>query len=62
MTSAPSTNHAVTTMSHSAPAGTEAQAAAGRLSRKVDRGSQSRRAVSSGTPAKAARAAKWTGS
>eukprot|EP00969_Alexandrium_andersonii_P193998 8569712-Alexandrium_andersonii.AAC.1 len=48
-------------MSQPSPPGAEASAAAGRLSRKVDSRCQSRRAVSSGTPSKAAKAARSAG-
>eukprot|EP00969_Alexandrium_andersonii_P290838 12855270-Alexandrium_andersonii.AAC.1 len=48
-------------MSQPSPVGAAASAAVGRLSRKVDRRDQSRRAVSSGTPSRAARAARSAG-
>eukprot|EP00969_Alexandrium_andersonii_P067869 2994146-Alexandrium_andersonii.AAC.1 len=59
--SASSISHATTTTSHPSPSGATASAADGRLSRKTDSGCQSRRATSSGTLSRAAKAARSAG-
>eukprot|EP00969_Alexandrium_andersonii_P081095 3575858-Alexandrium_andersonii.AAC.1 len=59
--SASSTNQATTTTPQPSPSGAAASAAVGRLSKKTESGSQSRRATSSGAPSKAAKAARSAG-